>query len=92
MKNEIIIFENQGVKLEVNMKDETVWLSLDQMSVLFQRDKSVISRHIKNAILEELNNWTIAKFAIVQKEGNRMIKRDIEHYNLDVIISVGYRV
>ena len=53
MENEIKIFENQNVKLEVNMKDETVWLSLDQMSKLFDRDKSVISRHIKNAIAEE---------------------------------------
>ena len=52
MKNEIIIFENQNVKLEVNMKDETVWLSLDQMAKLFCRDKSVVSRHIRNAINE----------------------------------------
>ena len=49
MKNEIVLFENQDVKLEVNMKDETVWLSLEQMTKLFDRDKSVISRHIKNA-------------------------------------------
>ena len=63
MKNEIIIFENQNVKLEVNMKDETVWLSLDQMSKLFDRDKSVISRHIKNAIAEECDNVVVAKFA-----------------------------
>ena len=53
MNNEIIIFANQNVKLEVNMKDETVWLSLDQMAKLFDRDKSVISRHIKNALEEE---------------------------------------
>ena len=51
-KNEIIIFENQNVKLEVNMKDETVWLSLDQMAELFERDKSVISRHISNIFKE----------------------------------------
>ncbi len=50
MKNEIILFENQNVKLEVNMKDETVWLSLDQLATLFDRDKSVISRHIKNVL------------------------------------------
>ena len=55
-KNEIILFENQGVKLEVNLKDETVWLNLEQMSELFGRDKSVISRHIKNALSEELSN------------------------------------
>ena len=63
MKNEIILFEDQGVKLEVNIKEETVWLNLDQMSELFDRDKSVISRHIKNALNEELNSSVIAKFA-----------------------------
>lgn len=92
-KNEIIIFENQNVKLEVNMKDETVWLSLDQMAELFERDKSVISRHISNIFKEELDkNSTVAKFATVQNEGGRTIRRNIEYYNLDVVISVGYRV
>lgn len=62
------------------------------MSRLFDRDKSVISRHIKNALEEELENSTVAKFATVQKEGNRNVTRDIEYYNLDMIISVGYRV
>ena len=93
MKNEIMLFENQNVKLEVNVKDETVWLSLDQMSKLFERDKSVISRHIKTALSEELEGIsTVAKFATVQKEGNRNVTREIEYYNLDMIISVGYRV
>lgn len=92
MKNEIIIFENQKVKLEVNLEGETVWLSLDQMSKLFDRDKSVISRHIKNALTEELDSSTVANFATVQKEGKREITRNIEYYNLDMIISVGYRV
>ena len=92
MKNEIIIFENQEIKLEVNMKDETVWLTLDQMAKLFDRDKSVISRHIKNAMSEELDTSTVAKFATVQTEGNREVEREIEYYNLDMIISVGYRV
>ena len=92
MKNEIILFENQDVKLEVNMKDETVWLSLDQMAKLFDRDKSVISRHIKNALEEEADNSTVAKFATVQNEGNRSVTRNVEYYNLDVIISIGYRV
>ena len=92
MKNEIILFENQNVKLEVNMKDETVWLSLEQMAKLFDRDKSVISRHIKNAFTEELDNSTVAKFATVQKEGLREVTRNIEYYNLDMIISIGYRV
>ena len=92
-KNEIILFENQGVKLEVNLKDETVWLSLEQMAELFGRDKSVISRHIKNAISEELQGIsTVANFATVQNEGGRTITRNIEYYNLDMIISIGYRV
>lgn len=92
MKNEIVLFENQKVKIEVNMKDETVWLSLEQMAKLFDRDKSVISRHIKNSIKEELDSSVVAKFATVQKEGNRKIIRSIEYYNLDMIISIGYRV
>ncbi|MBQ8472991.1 MAG: virulence protein RhuM/Fic/DOC family protein [Bacilli bacterium] len=94
MKNEIILFENQNVKLEVNVKDETVWLSLDKIAILFDRDKSVISRHIKNVLEEELQDETstVANFATVQLEGNREVIRNIEYYNLDVIISVGYRV
>ena len=92
MKNKIILFENQEVKLEVNMKDETVWLNTEQMAQLFGRDYKTIRKHINNALNEELDNSTVAKFAIVQKEGNRNIIREIEHYNLDVIISVGYRV
>lgn len=90
MKNEIILFENQEVKLEVNMKDETVWLSLDQMSQLFDRDKSVISRHIKNVLAEELrDNSVIANFATTAKDGKTY---KVDYYNLDIIISVGYRV
>ena len=89
MKNEIIFFENQSVKLEVNMKDETVWLSLTQMAKLFNRDKSVVSRHIKNVLEEELDNSVIAKFATTAKDG-KIYK--IDYYNLDMIISVGYRV
>ena len=93
MQNEITIFENQNIRLEVNVKDETVWLSLDQMARLFGRDKSVISRHIKNALDEELDVVsTVANFATVQKEGQRKVTRNIEYYNLDMIISVGYRV
>ena len=92
MKNEIVLFKNQNVKLEVNMKDETVWLSLDQMAKLFGRDKSVISRHIKNALEEELDTSTVANFATVQNEGGRNVIRNIDYYNLDMIISVGYRV
>ena len=90
-KNEIIIFENQNVKLEVNMKDETVWLNLEQMTELFKRDKSVISRHIKNVFLErELDkNSVVANFATTASDGKTY---KVDYYNLDVIISVGYRV
>ena len=70
----------------------TVWLNTEQMGKLFGRDYKTIRKHINNALNEELDNSTVAKFAIVQKEGNRNIIREIEHYNLDVIISVGYRV
>ena len=92
MKNEIILFENQNVKLEVNMKDETVWLNREQLSKLFDRDVKTIGKHINNALNEELDNSTVAKFATVQKEGQREVTREIEYYNLDMIISVGYRV
>ena len=95
-KNEIILFENQGVKLEVNLKDETVWLNLEQMAELFKRDKSVISRHIKNALQEELKNEeVIAKFATTTKHGAIQGKTQthmVDYYNLDMIISIGYRV
>ena len=92
MENEIILFENQNVKLEVNMKDETVWLNREQLAELFDRDVKTIGKHINNALKEELDNSTVAKFATVQTEGNRKVTRDIEYYNLDMIISVGYRV
>ena len=92
MKNEIILFENQNVTLEVNMKDETVWLNREQLSKLFNRDIKTIGKHINNALKEELDDSTIAKFATVQNEGNRTVTRNIEYYNLDMIISVGYRV
>ncbi len=74
MKNEIILFENQNVKLEVNMKDETVWLSLEQMAKLFDRDKSVISRHIKNILEEELDDEVVAKFCNNCKKTEKSIK------------------
>lgn len=95
-KTELVIFKAQdgNIKLDVNIDKDTVWLSLEQMSELFERDKSTISRHIKNVFKEgELSeNSTVAKFATVQNEGNRNVERMIENYNLDVIISVGYRV
>ena len=74
------------------MKDETVWLNAEQMAELFDRDYKTIRKHINNALKEELDESTVAKFATVQKEGNREVAREIEYYNLDVIISVGYRV
>lgn len=92
MKNEIVLFENQSVKLEVNMKDESVWLNREQLSILFDRDVKTIGKHINNALKEELDSSTVAKFATVQNEGGRKVIRDIEYYNLDMIISVGYRV
>lgn len=97
MKNEIILFKNQNVKLEVNMQDETVWLSLEQMSKLFERDRTVISRHISNIFKsQELNKKEVcAKFAHISSHGALLGKtqtRNIDYYNLDMIISVGYRV
>ena len=92
MKNEIIIFENQNIKLEVNFSDETVWLTAKQIAILFERDYKTIRKHINNALKEELDGSTVANFETVQKEGNRDVNRYIEFYNLDMIISVGYRV
>lgn len=96
-KTELVIYESQdgNIKLDVNLENETVWLSLEQMTRLFGRDKSVISRHIKNVFEEgelEKNSLTVANFATVQKEGTREVERSIDYYNLDVVISVGYRV
>ena len=95
-KGQLLLYQTpDGVsKIEVKLQDDTVWLSLDQMAELFQRNKSTISRHIKN-VLEEgelLADSTIANFATVQNEGKRHVERQITYYNLDMIISVGYRV
>ena len=88
-KNEIILFENQGVKLEVNLKDETVWLAQAQMSELFKKAKSTINEHIKNIYKEgELKEEeTMTKFGI-----SEFADKPTNYYNLDMIISVGYRV
>ena len=92
----IILFKTDDEKIAVDVffDEETAWLTLDQMADLFERDKSTISRHIKNVFEEGelLRGATVANFATVQKEGGREVTRQIEHYNLDVIISVGYRV
>ena len=97
MKNEIILFENQNVKLEVNVKDETVWLSLEQLATLFNRDRTVIKRHINNIFKEDelKENEVCAKFAHTTKHGaisDKSQTRELIYYNLDMIISVGYRV
>ncbi len=90
-KNEIILFENQEIRLEVNLRDETVWLNRQQLSELFDRDIKTIGKHINNALNEELANdkSVVAKFATTAKDGKNY---NVEYYNLDVIISVGYRV
>ncbi|MCL2421476.1 MAG: virulence RhuM family protein [Defluviitaleaceae bacterium] len=94
--NHLVLFKTEDEKISVDVRfdEETVWLSLDQMAELFDRDKSTVSRHIKNVFEEgELERWaTVANFATVQTEGTRQVERQIECYNLDVIISVGYRV
>ena len=92
--NELILFETEdrAVTLTVPVNQEMVWLSRNQMAELFDRDIKTIGKHINNALKEELDNSTVAKFATVQNEGGREVERLIEYYNLDVIISVGYRV
>ena len=95
-KSSILMYTTEDgiTKVEVTFDNDTVWLSLDQIAELFQKNKSTISRHIKNIFSEGelLAEATVAKFATVQKEGNRTVERQIDFYNLDVIISVGYRV
>lgn len=95
-KKEIVLFTDGNVALEVPITPEqdTVWLNRNQMAELFERDVKTIGKHINNALKEELldQTATVAFFAIVQKEGERSVMRQVAHYNLDVIISVGYRV
>ena len=86
--NEIIIFKNQNVKLEVNMKDETVWLNTEQIAKLFDKDRTVITKHIKNIFTEK----ELKKESNVQKMHIPNSDKPVMFYNLDVIISVGYRV
>lgn len=94
--NDVIIYEDASgqVNLDVSLTDDTVWLNQKQLCLLFDRDKSVISRHIKNIFKEgELDrDSTVAKNATVQTEGAREVIRDVDYYNLDMIISLGYRV
>ncbi len=94
--SDILIYQNQdgNIKIDVRLEEETVWLTQTQLQQLFDKSKATISEHIKNVFEEgELDpNGTVRKFRTVQTEGNRNVEREIEHYNLDVIISVGYRV
>lgn len=96
MKNEIVIYrpDESAEHIEVRLNDETVWLNRHQLATLFNRDIKTIGKHINNVFAEgELDEGaTVAKFATVQKEGERVVERQVEYYNLDVIISVGYRV
>ncbi|MBQ9659477.1 MAG: virulence RhuM family protein [Clostridia bacterium] len=90
-KNEIILFENQGVKLEVNLKDETVWLTQKQMAELFDKDRKTITRHIQNIYRDnELEENSVCSFFEHTAEDGK--KYNVQYYNLDMIISVGYRV
>ncbi len=95
-RGNIVIYQagNTSPELEVRLEDESLWLSLNQLSDLFGRDKSVLSRHLRNIYesCELDRKTTVAFFATVQKEGRRQIERQIEYFNLDAIISVGYRV
>ena len=94
--DQIVLYkaDDGTMQMDVRLQDESIWLSLNQMTALFKRDKSVISRHIRNvfATAELDRSSTVAFFATVQKEGTKAVKRDIQFYNLDMIISVGYRV
>lgn len=91
---EIIAYHPEGsIHLDVRVVDDSVWLNRQQISLLFGRDVKTIGKHINNALQEELRDMpTVANFATVQREGERIVSRNIEHYNLDVILSVGYRV
>ena len=93
-KGEIVVYQPDEVtRLEVKVEDETVWLNRNQMALLFGRDVKTIGKHVNNALTEELKSVpTVAFFATVQKEGSRYVERKIEYYNLDMILSVGYRV
>lgn len=90
-RNEIILFENQGIKLEVNLKDETVWLTQKQMAELFGKDRRTITRHIQNIYKdEELVESSVCSFFEHTAEDGK--KYNVQYYNLDMIISIGYRV
>lgn len=91
MENEIVLFETEDheVKLNVPVENNTVWLNRKQLAELFGRDVKTIGKHINNALKEELDNSVVANFATTASDGKVY---QVEHYNLDMIISVGYRV
>ena len=93
---DVVVYEEKKgrVRLEVRLEGETVWLSLTQMAELFRRDKSVVSRHLRNVFAtgELKRAATVAESATVQREGGREVTRQVEYFNLDAILSVGYRV
>ena len=95
-QNKLAIYQSKdgALELKTDADNETIWANLNEIATLFGRDKSVISRHIKNIFKEEelAKDSTVAFFATVQKEGVRTVSREIEYFNLDLIISVGYRV
>ena len=90
----IVLYNDGELELKVSFNEETIWLSQKQLAELFDVTKQNVSLHINNILKEkELDkNLTVKFFLIVQKEGNREVKREVEHYNLDMIISIGYRV
>jgi len=94
MQNQIIVYDNGEIELNISVENETIWLTQKQIALLFEKDIRTVNEHIKAIYKEEelLEDATIRNFRIVQKEGKREVSRDVLHYNLDVIISVGYRV
>ena len=91
-KDEIVVYQpNETTRLEVRVEQKTAWLNRQQMATLFGRDVKTIGKHIANALKEELNP-TVAKFATVQIEGGREVVRQVEYYNLEMVVSVGFRV
>ena len=91
---EIVLYQpDDSISIEVRINQDTVWLNRQQLAMLFDRDVKTIGKHINNALKEELSDVaTIAKFATVQVEGSRIVNRTMEYYNLDMVLSVGYRV
>lgn len=94
-KNEIVVYQADNLtRVEVKLGNDTVWLNRNQIAALFNRDVKTIGKHINNVFsdAELAREGTVANFAIVQMDGDREVERQVEHYDLDVIISVGYRM